>query len=158
MSTVRAAAAAAALLALASTACAPIPSSSDPFADAGGAERRGADERLYRVRLEVACEGCMVTYSVAGRATSEPATTPIWRRSLDRNPRFPEAIRLVASGNVARVRIYVNGEVAASAESGPGDDNHPNAGGSGARPARSGGRAALQLRALTASRPRWQAT
>ncbi|HUF74996.1 MAG TPA: hypothetical protein VMM35_01900 [Longimicrobiales bacterium] len=110
-------------LVLVLAACAPARSSADPFAEAGSADRPRSDARPYRVRLEVVCEYCAITYSVAGRITSAGATTPIWRWTLDRYPRFPEMIRLSASGRVERVRIYVNGAVAASASSELGDDN-----------------------------------
>jgi hypothetical protein len=72
--------------------------------------------RPYRVRLEVVCDRCAITYAVAARITSAAANAPIWRATFVRYPRFPEAIRLTASGNVERIRIYVNGQLAASRE------------------------------------------
>ena len=115
--------AAALAVGLAVAACAPVRSSADPFAEAGGGDRPRGDARPYRVRLEVVCEYCAITYSIAGRITSTTASSPIWRWTLDRYPRYPEAIRLTANGRVERVRIYVNAEVAASAERRLGDEN-----------------------------------
>ena len=89
----------------------------DPFAAAGEAQRPSS--RAYRVRLEVLCGGCTITYSIAARILSSTSDGPIWRMTFDRYPRFPEAIRLSASGEVESARIYVDGEVVASQERRP---------------------------------------
>jgi hypothetical protein len=101
-------------LAVLLSACAVTTRSGDPFAEAGNTQR--ASGRLYRVRLEAVCAGCTVTYSFAARATSVVPATPVWRATFDRYPRFPEAVRLSASGEVESVRIYVDGELVASQE------------------------------------------
>jgi hypothetical protein len=106
-------------LAVLLAACAVTPSVEDPFA--GGGDSRRSGTRPYRVRLEVVCNQCAITYSVAGRIQSAGAVAPVWRQSFDRYPRFPEAIRLTASGDVDRIRIYVNGAIVASDESDVGD-------------------------------------
>jgi hypothetical protein len=100
------------LVALAASACAVTTRSGDPFADAGGRQRaeRPGGGRLFRVRLEAVCNGCTVTYSIAARVNSVVALSPVWQATFDRYPRFPETIRLSASGDVEAVRIYVNGE------------------------------------------------
>ena len=123
MGTPRMLTAAVVVLALTVPGCAPVRSSSDPFAGEGGAERRRTDARPYRVRLEVVCDECVVTYSFAGQTTSVGTLSPIWKYTVDRYPRFAEAIRLHASGQVSAARIYVNGELAASADARVGDDH-----------------------------------
>lgn len=123
MSSWRTLAAAAVTLVAALPACAPVRSAADPFAEAGDEGGAPGNARIHRVRLEVVCEQCAVSYSVAGRSTSAGAISSIWRHTLNRYPAFPEAIRLQASGRVSRIRIYVNGDLAASAESTLGADN-----------------------------------
>ena len=111
----------AAALAVLLAGCAVTPNAEDPFAAGGDAGVSRPGERPYRVRLEVVCNYCAITDSVAGRIQSAGATTPVWRQTFDRYPRFPEAIRLTASGDVDRIRIYVNGDLAAFEESNVGD-------------------------------------
>jgi hypothetical protein len=94
--------------------CAVAPNAEDPFAAAGDSGVRG--DRLYVVRFEVMCDECMITYSVAGLSRSLQAFSPGWFTTLRRYPRFPERIRLSASGSVRRVRILVDGDVVASME------------------------------------------
>jgi len=95
-------------------ACATQSRSGDPFADAP--ERTRPSGRPQRVRLEVVCRDCTITYTIVARTTSAVARSPVWRVTFDRYPRFPEALRLSASGYVEAVRIYVNGELVASRE------------------------------------------
>jgi len=106
-----------AVLALLASACAVQSRSGDPFADVGGGQRAApSGGRPYRVRLEAICGRCSVMYSIAARVTSVVPTTPVRRATFDRYPRFPEAIRLSATGDVEAVRIYVNGDLVASQE------------------------------------------
>lgn len=98
------------------SACAVSGTSDDPFS--GSATQRPTG-RPYRVRLDVVCGGCSINYSIAARATSIVSTSPVWRATFDRYPRFPEAIRLTATGEVEAVRIYVNGALVASQERRP---------------------------------------
>jgi hypothetical protein len=101
-------------------ACALTPSPDDPFAASSGGRRA---DRRYRVRLEVVCNRCAVTYFLDGRIESASPDRPLWRATFDLYPRFTEAIRLTASGQVDRVRIYVDGALVASRASRMGDDN-----------------------------------
>lgn len=77
----------------------------------------------HRARLVQARDRgrCSIGYSIAGRIESDLAVSAVWRATFGRHPRFPEAIRLNASGNVERIRIYVDGEPVASSERGTGD-------------------------------------
>jgi hypothetical protein len=105
------------LITLAASGCVSSSRSGDPFADAADSQRAElSGGRLYRVRLEVVCGGCTVTYSIAARMSSAVPATPVWRATYDRYPRFPEAIRLSATGEVEAVRIFVNGDLVAFQE------------------------------------------
>jgi hypothetical protein len=105
-------------VALGVTGCAIQSPSADPFAGAAATPDRLG--RHHRVTLEVLCEQeCAITYSFAGRAESLTWNASIWRRSFNLYPRFVQAIRLTASGQVERVRIYVGGDIVAEDERGP---------------------------------------
>ena len=104
---------------LAMCACASRSGPRDPFAGRGSPARQGVHN--YRVRLDVACDRCLISYSIGPENERLQASRAGWRRSFRRRPLIPEAIRLTASpspgGLAARfVRILVDGEVVAVAD------------------------------------------
>jgi hypothetical protein len=105
------------VLALASSACVARSSGQpDPFA---ATPSRAASERpAVRVTLEVVCDACLISYSIGSTEASarQDRLNPVWITRLVRRPGSTEVIELTATsdgGSVHRVRIFVDGEVAA---------------------------------------------
>jgi hypothetical protein len=107
-----------------STACASGVSSRDPFA--GGTSSGGRNRPAVRVGLEVVCNQCLINYAVgADRGSARPAQDDqVWSYRLVRYPIGQETIEvraIAADGrSLDRVRIFVNGDIVASDESGAG--------------------------------------
>ena len=107
------------LLALAT--CTPARRQRDPFGEGSSAAREG--QHSYRVRLEVVCDRCLITFMIGASGSSLRSSGTGWTRSYTRFPLMPEAIRLTASTNPAggelrAIRISVDGEVVAYDECG----------------------------------------
>ena len=111
------------ILPVALAACASGPAG-DPFA---GSPSSGARNRpAVRVGLEVVCDQCWISYSTGSEAGSTRASpaNQVWSLRLVRYPISLETIQLSATADrsaVERVRIFVNGELAASVENSAGD-------------------------------------
>ncbi len=109
---------------LALAACAPGRAGGDPFA--GGSSSEARNRPAVRVGLEVVCDQCWVSYSTGSEAGSTKASpaNQVWSLRLVRYPISLETVRLSATADrsaVERVRIFVNGELVASAENRGGD-------------------------------------
>jgi hypothetical protein len=88
----------------------------DPFS--GDLSGRAVNGPAVRVTLEVVCDACVISYSVGATAGSarQDRLNPVWTTRLVRNPMSSENVQLTATsegGPVRRVRIFVDGEVAA---------------------------------------------
>jgi hypothetical protein len=88
----------------------------DPFS--GDLSGRATNGPAVRVTLEVVCDACVISYSVGATSGSarQDRLNPVWTTSLVRNPMSSETARLTATsdgGSVRRVRIFVDGEIAA---------------------------------------------
>ncbi len=109
---------------LALVACAPGRGAGDPFA--AGSSSGAANRPAVRVGLEVVCDQCWVSYSTGSEAgsTKASAANQVWSLRLVRYPISLETVHLSATGDrsaVERVRIFVNGELAASVENSAAD-------------------------------------
>ena len=104
-----------ALLMLALPGCTARPRQ-DPFSgDLSGTARNGPE---VRVTLEVVCDACFISYSVGATTGSarQERLNPIWITRWVRHPITSETVHLTATsdtGSLRRVRIFVDGEVAA---------------------------------------------
>lgn len=105
----------------------PRTSGADPFTRGSSAgPREGV--KTYRVRIEVACDQCLIQYWLGPQrvsVTPGPADQ-IWSRRVSRYPLQREAIGVRAStglegGEVVFVKIYVDGDVVAEAYAERGD-------------------------------------
>jgi hypothetical protein len=88
----------------------------DPFS--GDLSGRAMNGPALRITLEVVCDACVISYSVGATAGSarQDRLNPVWTTRLVRNPMSSETVRLTATsdgGSVRRVRIFVDGEIAA---------------------------------------------
>ena len=114
-----------ALLLLSTTACATTGvSSRDPFA--GSSSRGGGNRPAVRVGLEVVCDQCLITFTAGSERGSTRAAQAdqVWSYRFVRYPVGQEAVELcahdtAAEGRLSRVRIFVNGDVAASEANDP---------------------------------------
>lgn len=96
-------------------ACTPPRPAADPFSGGGSSSREGV--RQYRVRLEVGCDNCLVSYTL-GPNTQQESSSQLWRRNMTFTPLMPMAIRLSATPDpdarpIRFLRISVDGEVVA---------------------------------------------
>ncbi len=101
---------------MALTTCTPNRGPSDPFGEGTPAAREG--QRTYRVRLEVACDRCLITYMIGTSSDAARSGQNGWNRSFTLSPLMRETIRLTAStsptgGDLRAIRISVDGEVVA---------------------------------------------
>lgn len=108
---------------LAAASCATNVAPRDPFAGVTSSAATG--RQAYRVRLEVVCDQCLIRYEVDAQSFhARPASDDqVWSTSFLRYPVASETIRLIASvppsgRPLSSVRIFVNGEVVASARAG----------------------------------------
>lgn len=96
--------------------CTPRPGPADPFAGGVSSSRQGV--RQYRVRFEVACDDCSITYMVGPNATHAKGDQ-VWSRNVTLTPLQRTALRLTASPeedgrSIRYLRIIVDGEVVAA--------------------------------------------
>lgn len=109
---------------LALAACGPLRAAGDPFS--GGSSPGSGNRPAVRVGLEVVCDQCWVSYSTGSEAGSTRASpaNQVWSLRLVRYPISLETVQLSATADrsaVERVRIFVNGELAASVENNSAD-------------------------------------
>ena len=105
-----------AVLSLGAAGCALGPSA-DPFA--GGLSPAQRDRPAVRIQLEVVCDQCLISYDVGTRNGSARASeaNQVWSLRLVEYPISSQTVRLTATSQVTaveRVRIFVDGELAAS--------------------------------------------
>jgi len=96
-------------------ACTPRPGPPDPFAGVASSKREGV--RQYRVRFEVACDHCSISYMVGPSATSAKGRQ-VWSRNVTMTPLQRTALRLTATPEedgrpIRYLRISVDGDVVA---------------------------------------------
>ena len=104
-----------AFLGLALAGCA-VQRGADPFS--GDLSGRAMNGPAVRVTLEVVCDACVISYSLGATSGSarQDRLNPVWTTRLVRNPMSSETVRPTATsdgGSVRRVRIFVDGEIAA---------------------------------------------
>ena len=101
-------------------------SSRDPFA--GGTSSESRNRPAIRVRLEVVCNQCLITFTAGGeRGSARPVQDDqVWSYRIVRYPIGQEMIELRATTaegrSLERVRIFVNGDLVASDENEGGDE------------------------------------
>lgn len=105
-------------LLMCATGCATGMSSRDPFA---GTRSGGRNRQAVRVGLEVVCNQCLITFSAgAERGSTRPVQDDqVWSHRFVRYPIGQEMIQVCANaseGRLERVRIFVNGDLAAAEE------------------------------------------
>ena len=74
--------------------CTPRPGPPDPFAGVVSSSREGV--RQYRIRFEVACDYCSITYMVGPTAKSAKGRQ-VWRQNFTMTPIQRTALRLSAT-------------------------------------------------------------
>ena len=112
------------LVGLVLSGCAPAIPSADPFA--GATSRQNRNRPGVRVVLEVVCDQCLITFTAGPeRGSVRPSRADqVWSHRFIRYPIGSELVNLratVGEGRLERVRIFVNGDLAAIDQNGVGE-------------------------------------
>lgn len=102
-------------LCLGASACTPPAGPPDPFSGGLSPAREGV--RTYRVRFEVACDHCQITYMIGPQATHARGEQ-VWSENLRLTPLQRTALRVTAAPEedgrpIRYMRIIVDGDVVA---------------------------------------------